>query len=118
MKKLWFRFWEYLLSKVKEKVDLRILESTEVHVVYFNEFNKEVFICPDGKSALKLVDILNSFHQATNKTYIKIFYGKASEVFTYKILRVLDCRFTWNATEEEKSKIFANIADVPIKRGE
>lgn len=114
MKKLWLRFWEYLLIRTKKKIDTRIEACEEIYVVYFNEFNKDVYICPSGKKALELVEILKQYHTATNKFFMHIFYGKASEVFKFKHLRVVDCVFTWNARDEEKRKIFESMADMPL----
>lgn len=118
MKKYLFEFWIYILIKIKIIVDKKIDVSDEVYVVYFNQFNKEVFICKSGSEALQLVKIIKGYHEATNKNYIDIFYGKASYVFQFKHLRVLDCKFIWNATEAEKQKIFSNMADIPIRKEE
>ena len=104
-----------ILCFIQKEVNRRIEKSEEVYVVFFNMFNKEVFVCPNGQEALKLVDTIKAYHEATNKTFIQIFYGKASEVFRYKHLKVLDCKFTWNATSDEKQAIFQHMADSPLR---
>ena len=114
MREKLFKLWVWLLNKVHREIDKRIKESKEIYVVFFNEFNKEVFICPNGDEALKLVDILKTYHEATNKMFIKVLYGKASDVFKFKHLKVLDCKFTWNATPEERQNIIKHMADSPL----
>lgn len=115
MKKILFKIWIYILTKVKEHADEKIMLSSEPHVVYYDSFIKNVYVCPNGDSALQLVKAINHFHKLTHQTFINTLYGKASEVFKYKMLKILDLKFTWNCPSDERQKIIQYMADTPIR---
>lgn len=118
MKMLLFRIWIYILKKVQESVEEKAFLATDPYVVYFDSFQKEMYVCPSGSHAVQLYETLSKLHKLTNKTYIKILYGKADEVFRYKLFRVLDLKFAWNCPEEEKQRLYSYMADTPLRNFE
>ncbi len=112
--KLLFKLWEYILSRVHTKVDMQIKKSDEIYVVYYARLSNDVYLCKGGDYAIELYNVINKLNMLTNRPMVKVLYGPAHMVFRYKIVKVMDMIFTWDASIPERQKIYNYIADVPL----
>lgn len=101
----------HFYPEIMKKVEL----SPEPYVVYFTSLYPEVYVCSDGESALKLVKLYENLNMEVGRNNIKIIYGKADFIFQFKIPKLMDLIFTWDATKEEKDKVFDRIIEAPMK---
>lgn len=109
-----FRFWLYILSNIKIKLDEAIKEDSELYVVYLSHLNNDTYICKGGEKAIILFNQLNKINLLINRPYIKVFYGRVEAVFKYKLPKLLDVVFTFDATVEEQRSIYKYICDIPL----
>lgn len=109
------RLWFWILSKVKQIIDDKIELSEEPHVVYFNMIYPEVYICPDGASAQDLVKLYDILNKKLGRSCVTILYGRVDLVFKYKIPKLMDMIFIWDASKDERDKVFNLIIETPQK---
>jgi hypothetical protein len=75
----------------------------------------EIYICPNGKEAAELVNLYETLNNKLGRNCVSILYGPVDMVFQYKIPRLMDMIFTWDATKEEKESVFNLIIETPAK---
>ncbi len=69
----------------------------------------------NGQQALELVEILNKLNIKLNRNFTRVLYGPVKVVYKYKMAKLMDIIFTFNATEEQRSEVYRYISDVPLK---
>lgn len=112
-----FRFWIYILTTIYTQVNNNIKsEDDELYVVYLSHLNNDLYVCRGGNYALQLVNHLNHVNKLVNRPLVKVLYGKVDIVFKFKIVKLSDIIFCFDADIEQRKKIYNYIADVPLQR--
>jgi hypothetical protein len=111
-----FKIWLYILN-ILHKVIIRKIsyDITNLYVVYYSNIINDIYICENGESALELVELCTKLNEKLNRPFTKILYGEVDLVFKYKMVKVTDLCFTWDATDEERRKVCSYIVDTPIR---
>lgn len=110
-----YKIWVYILNKSQEFIKDRIsIDKENMYVVYYSNIVDDLYICPDGETAIKLYNLLTEVNKEINRPFTKILYGKVKVVFKYKMAKLTDVCFTWNATDEQRRDVCKYIADVPL----
>lgn len=112
-----YKLWVYVLNNIQIQINKKIENDEEcLYVVYLSHLNDDLYICKNGKDALELYNLLNKVNIFTNRIFIKVIYGKVDIVFKYKMPKLTDVIFTWNASPEEKKNVYDYIRDTPIRK--
>lgn len=130
-----YRFWVFLLSQIKNKIDFRIRLDEgyyavyykslylsdpvdpvphDYHAVYFKGWIDDIYICKDGESALALINRLSSLNSLLNREFFQLEYGKIEYVYSYKIFSRFNMVFTWKTTEAERNEVFNKVCNAPL----
>lgn len=112
---LLFRIWLYILNRIHTAVDRKIeLDKNNLYVVYYSNLIDDIYICEDGKSGLELVKLCTELNHRLNRKFTHVLYGKVDSVFKYKMVKISNLCFTFDATDEQRRDVCKFIADVPL----
>lgn len=114
--KLLYNMWIYILIKVNTIINKRIeYDKQNLYVVYYSNINNDLYICEDGESALELVKVCKELNDRLNRRFTQVLYGNVDLVFRYKMCKVSDICFTFDATDEQRRDVCKYIVDTPIR---
>lgn len=115
-KTLLFRIWLYILYTIHKVVIKRIsVDKSNLYVVYYSNIINDIYICESGEAAIELVNLCNKLNEKLNRPFTKVLYGPVDSVFKYKMVKVTDLCFTWDASDEERRKVCEYIVDTPLR---
>jgi hypothetical protein len=110
-----YKIWLYILNKLYIIIVNRIKYDKEnLYVVYLSNIINDIYICKDGESALELVELYKKLNIKLNRNFTQVLYGKVNLVFKYKMVKISDLCFTFDATDEQRRDVCKYIADVPL----